>query len=136
MKITMNNSTLNFSRFKEPDFEGELVRVVAPSSVSTAEWIMQIDGVSVGDKFYYRIRGDVAMPTLIGRCYVKYRGSSASVISNVVELPSDGVGATFDSTRSGTVTISTAKDSDVYFQCFTDVRPNAGRKLFVQIWKV
>lgn len=136
MKIIMNNSTLNFSRFKEPDFEGELVRVDAPSSVTTAEWILQIDGVSVGEKFYYRIRGDVAMPTLTGKCYVKYRGSSASVVSDVVELPADGVGATFDSIHAGTVTISTAKNDDVYFQCYTDQRPNVGRKLFVEIWKV
>jgi len=136
MKITMNNSTLNFSRFKEPDFEGELERVTSAHTATTLEWIIQIDGVSVGDEFYYRIRGDVAMPTLTGRCYVKYRGSSASVISDVVELPSGGIGATYDSIHSGTVTISTAKDSDVYFQCFTDQKPNAGRKLFVQIWKV
>lgn len=134
MKVIFQNSSLSFRTKREPDFEGEVVRT-STSGTGGKEWILEIPAVSAGESIFFQIRGDVSMPGLIGRAYIKDRSGSGTVISNVVEFP-NGVEDSYSDEYGGTLTVTSDASTNVYFQYYSDVNPNPDRKLYVRAWKI
>lgn len=133
MKVIFQNSSLSFRTMREPDFEGEVVRVDT-SGTGGKEWRLAVPAVTAGESYFFQLRGDLPMAGLTGRAYFKENSGAGVVISNVVEFP-NGVSDVFSDAYSGTLTLTASASTDVHFQYYSDVNPTAERKLYVRAWK-